>query len=70
MKQVSIYLKLWMVVEEDEKKKKLSCILISNWHRRRENYIHSMNRGRGGALVESIPFDRRVVGSNPALAAT
>ena len=26
--------------------------------------------GRGGALVESIPFNRRVVGSNPALAAT
>src|SRR6218665_210299 len=26
--------------------------------------------GRGGALVESIPFDRRVVGWNPALAAT
>ena len=26
--------------------------------------------GRGGALVESMPFDRRVVGSNPALAET
>ena len=26
--------------------------------------------GRGGALVEMTPFDRRVVGSNPALAAT
>ena len=26
--------------------------------------------GRGGALVESMPFDRRVVGSTPALAAT
>src|SRR6218665_623616 len=26
--------------------------------------------GRGGALVKSMPFDRRVVGSNPALAAT
>ena len=26
--------------------------------------------GRDGALVESKPFDRRVVGSNPALAAT
>ena len=26
--------------------------------------------GRGGALVESKPFDRRVVVSNPALAAT
>ena len=25
--------------------------------------------GRGGALVEKKPFDRRVVGSNPALAA-
>ena len=25
--------------------------------------------GRGGALVESMPFARRVVGSNPALAA-
>ena len=24
----------------------------------------------GGVLVESMPFDRRVVGSNPALAAT
>ena len=28
------------------------------------------NVGRGGAFVESKPFDRRVVGSNPALAAT
>ena len=27
-------------------------------------------RGRGGSLVESIPVDCRVVGSNPALAAT
>src|SRR6218665_3442624 len=26
--------------------------------------------GRGGALVESTPFDRMVVGSNPALTAT
>ena len=26
--------------------------------------------GRGGALVESMSFDRRVVGSNPALTAT
>ena len=26
--------------------------------------------GRGGALVESMPLDRRVLGSNPALAAT
>jgi len=25
--------------------------------------------GRGGALVETIPFDRKVVGSNSALAA-
>ena len=28
------------------------------------------NTGCGGTLVESKPFDRRVVGSNPALAAT
>ena len=27
-------------------------------------------RGRGGTLVESMPLDRKVVGSNPALAAT
>ena len=26
--------------------------------------------GRGGALVESMPFARRVAGSSPALAAT
>ena len=26
--------------------------------------------GRGGALVESMLFERRIVGSNPALAAT
>ena len=26
--------------------------------------------GHGGALVELMPFDRRVVSSNPALAAT
>ena len=30
-------------------------------------YLHV---GRGGALVESMPFDPRVMGSNPALAAT
>jgi len=30
--------------------------------------IHSLV-GRGGALVESMPLDQRVVGSNPALAA-
>ena len=27
-------------------------------------------RGRGSALVELMRFDRRVVGSNPAIAAT
>ena len=30
----------------------------------------SLNLGRDGALVESITFNRRVVGSTPALAAT
>ena len=25
--------------------------------------------GHGGALVETTPFDRRVLGSNPAIAA-
>jgi len=30
----------------------------------------STNEARGGSLVESIPVDRRVVDSNPALAAT
>ena len=30
-------------------------------------YFHT---GRGGAFVETMPLDRRVVGSNPALAAT
>ena len=28
------------------------------------------NLGRGGALVETMTFNRRVVGSTPALAAT
>ena len=28
------------------------------------------NRGHGGALVDSMPFDWRVVGSNPDLVAT
>jgi len=28
------------------------------------------NLGRGGALVDSKPFDRRIMGLNPALAAT
>ena len=31
--------------------------------------ISSTLVGHGGALVETTPFDRRVVGSNPALAA-
>ena len=30
----------------------------------------ALSVGRGGSLVESIPVDRRVVESNPALAAT
>src|SRR6218665_3040599 len=34
------------------------------------NSIHRCTVGRGGALVESKPFDWRVVGSNPALAVT
>jgi len=29
----------------------------------------TMRVGHGGALVETTPFDRRVVGSDPALAA-
>ena len=32
-----------------------------------EEYVYIV--GRGGTLVESMPFDRRLVGSNPALAA-
>ena len=32
--------------------------------------IMNLDVGSGGALVESTPFNRRVVGSNPALAAT
>ena len=30
----------------------------------------SLNVGRGGALVDTMTFNRRVVGSTPALAAT
>ena len=30
---------------------------------------HCGHVGHGGALVETTPFDQRVVGSNPALAA-
>ena len=33
-----------------------------------QTYIHKYV-GRGGALVKSMPFDWRVVGSNSALAA-
>src|SRR6218665_1444033 len=33
-------------------------------------YVCSSLMWRGGALVETMPFDRRVVGSNPDLAAT
>ena len=33
-------------------------------------YFTMVLMGRGGTLVESKPFDRRVVGLNPALAAT
>ena len=32
------------------------------------NYVRLV--GHGGSLVDSTPFVRRVVGSNPALAAT
>ena len=31
---------------------------------------HLVNVGHGGTLVQSKPFDRRVMGLNPALAAT
>ena len=37
--------------------------------RRMQLMVLTQNVGRGGALVESKPFDRMVVGSNPALAA-
>ena len=33
-------------------------------------YYVTIFMGCGGALVELVTFDRRVVGSNPALAAT
>ena len=33
----------------------------------RDNYVFV---GRGGTMVESKPFDLRVVGSNPSLATT
>src|SRR6218665_2745981 len=32
-------------------------------------YFNFLFVGHGGALVETTPFDRRVAGSNPALAA-
>jgi len=32
--------------------------------------LRSITMGRGGALVETMTVNRRVVGSNPALAAT
>ena len=41
-------------------------VILERGQLRRSSHIV----GRGGALVESIPFYRRVVGSNPALAAT
>jgi len=38
---------------------------------RNQLFVHPVEReGRGGSLVETITFNRRVVGSNPALAAT
>src|SRR6218665_3121586 len=43
----------------------LICQVLSYFHRSRLLYLS----WRGDALVESTPFDRRVVGSNPALAA-
>src|SRR6218665_3262685 len=47
------------------------CALVSRpvcAHTRAQH--REKNVGRGGALVESMPFDRRVVSLNPALAAT
>jgi len=35
-----------------------------------EYYNDTISVGRGGALVETMTFNRRVVGSTPALAAT
>ena len=37
---------------------------------RLSDYLHNHDMGHGGALVESIAFNRRVVGSTPALAVT
>ena len=34
----------------------------------RNRHLYNYNVGRGGSLVDSSPFVRRVVGSNPALA--
>ena len=44
----------------------VDCALLS------ELFVTQVGRNvkRGGALVESIAFNRRVVGSTPALAAT
>ena len=39
-------------------------------HARIHAYTHTYVVGRGGALVESMTFNRRVVGSTSALAAT
>ena len=43
--------------------------LISNHVRLTDNTVVS-RMGRGGSLVDSTPFVRRVAGSYPALAAT
>ena len=46
---------------------KRGCLQLKKKHQRRLP-IHKKDVGRGAELVESKPFDRRVVGSNSAQA--
>ena len=47
-----------------------SFFLLSSSKFKRQSIDGAEYVGRGGALVESMTFNRRVVGSTPALAAT
>src|SRR6218665_2465352 len=50
-------------------KQRLCCSRTESFNSFFDNYL-LIFLGRGGTLVDSMPLDRKVVGSNPILAAT
>ena len=78
------YINSYVCVRTCTYKRKLACIhvcMLTNVHTYKHAYIHTYihntyihtfnphNVGHGGALVATTPFERSVVGWNPALSA-